>query len=239
MKTILDLLRKQPKKIKKDSLFVQIVNIYNSSNELKKLKISNYCFSLLNNARILAENLNAFYKRFNIPKNLFFPLFLKLKREYKIKQKNIKNEREKYIYERMLSLSFKTKEIIRFLNLLEKKLNKFRKTPIWNKMIYPKTKKRVSQYLKFNNIDWAVLFNNFLEELKERYKFKIEPDIKKMIHLFVLEIYDNKYNEELIIKNFRILSKKYHPDTGGNSKYFNMLKESKDNLLKKDKIAIK
>lgn len=238
MKNILQLLKKQPKKIKKNSLFIELVNIYNSSNELKSLKISNYCFYLLNKGSILPESLNPFYKRFNIPKNMFFPLFLKLKREYLTKRNLSKKERNKYIYERMIKLPVETKNIIKLLHHIEKSINNLKRTPLWNNNIYPKTKKKVDEYLKYNNIKWAILFNKFLEQLSEKYNYKINDTLKTKIDLFIIEIYDNQYNEEFIIKQFRMLSKKYHPDHGGCCEDFNILRETKDKLLQK-KVLLK
>ncbi|HOJ63861.1 MAG TPA: hypothetical protein PLE45_05520 [Spirochaetota bacterium] len=233
MKTLLQLLKKQPKKIKKNQLFIEIVNIYNFSNELKKLKISNYCFNLLNKAKILPENLNFFYKRFNLPKNSFFPLFLKLKREYILSQKQSKKEKEKYIYEKMIKLPTETKNMIKMLNSYEKKINKLNKTPLWTKIIYPTSKRKANEYLRYSNIQWAILFNKFLDELSNKYNCKIDLTIKNKIDLFILEIYNEKYTYQVIIKQFRLLSKKYHPDKGGTSLYFNILKDTKERLCSK------
>ncbi len=168
MKSILDLLKRQPKIIKKTSLFVDIVTIYNSSLELKRLKISNYCFNLLNKAKILPEKLNIFYKKFKLPKSYFFPLFLKLKKEYIDKLNKKKREKNLYIYNKMITLSENIKSFIKFFAVLEKKLNKAKKSPLWNKLIYPKSKSKVDKYLRYNNIEWVILFFNFLAELEKK-----------------------------------------------------------------------
>lgn len=234
MKYILELLKKQPKKVKINPLFFDIVNIYNSSNELKKIKISNHCCNLLNKAKILPQNLDSFYKKFKLPKNSFFPLFLKLRKEYLEKLNIKKKEKNLYIYNKMKILPQSVKFLMRLLSIIEKELNKFKKIPLWNKIIYPKSKAKVNQYLKYNNIEWSLLFNNFIAELVKKYGYKVDSEIIRKIDLFILEIEDQEYSNEAILKKFRHLCKKYHPDHGGDARYFNILKNTKDKLLKKN-----
>ena len=80
--TLLLLLQKQPKKIKKYETFTSLVLIYNQSDELKKIKLQYKSYIELNYARIEPDNLIHFYRKNKINKNIFFPMFLTLKKKY-------------------------------------------------------------------------------------------------------------------------------------------------------------
>ena len=54
---------------------------------------------------------------------------------------------------------------------------------------------------------------------------------KNKNHFDLLEIYTPEFTKENLIKNFRILCFKYHPDHGGTSQLFISLQDSKDILL--------
>ena len=91
------LLSRQPATIKKSNDYKNLLIFYNSVPGLKKIFISRKCYSLLNDARIKPENLQFFYKTYRLPKAAFFPLFLKIKSEYLKKNKEQKNQKQRFI----------------------------------------------------------------------------------------------------------------------------------------------
>ncbi|HOV15212.1 MAG TPA: hypothetical protein PK771_13065 [Spirochaetota bacterium] len=230
-KSILTLLKKQPKSLRKRVEYVRLVDIYNGSDYLKKLKISNRAFTLLNKGQVNLDNISKFYQIFKLEKHIFFINFISLRNSYLTKKKSNKTEREKYIYEKMLTLPKHTKDMIRYLASIEKKIAKKNKTTLWRKLFYPTTKRKVERVLKYNNLDWTILFFEFIDEIIKKYQTTKLNNVLKKISLYAHEIYEEKTTFEIINKQFRILLKKYHPDTGGTNQYFIILKKCKDILV--------
>ena len=238
-KRVLDLLQKQPKSIKKKQEFIKLVDIYNSSTFLKKLPLNNRAFSLLNRGKVNQENLSLFYKTFKIEANIFFPVFVSIRNKYLTERKIKKLENEKYIYQKMILLPDSTKKILKYLNVIEKKVKIDKTKKIWSKFFYPTTRTKANKVIKYNNIDWGILFFQFIDELSKRYNIQIDNKTYKKVSLFILEINEDKTTYETIKKQYRILSMKYHPDKGGNSLHFNILKNAKDKLFERNKTEIK
>ena len=232
MKKILELIKSQPKGLKKMANFIKIVDIYNSSTYLKTLKLSKKAFNLLNKGRVNIDNLDKFYKIFKIKNHIFFIEFISLKNSYISKRKSIKKEKEKYIYQNMISLPKEIKDIIKELAKIELNYAKRdKKRSFWQKTLYPTTKKGVNDFLKFNNIDWFIHFDNFISKVQKKYSVDFgNRSIKKRIALFVLGIYKTKVTVS-DIKEFRRLAMVHHPDRGGDAKSFKILQQSKELLI--------
>ena len=79
----------------------------------------------------------------------------------------------------------------------------------------------------FTRIQWIRLFFTYIERLTARYKKIDRAYGEKIVSLFVMELPIRKHTEEEIKKQYRILSKRYHPDAGGNSEYFNLLQKAR------------
>ncbi|HPO48815.1 MAG TPA: DnaJ domain-containing protein [Spirochaetota bacterium] len=238
-KKILDLLKKQPKIIKKKAEFVKLVDIYNSSNYLKKISLSIKSFSLLNSGKVNSKNISTFYKNYKIEKNIFFPVFCAIRNKYIIERRTIKLKKEKYIYQKMIALPEPLKKLLKYINAVEKKIKNDNKKGLWSKFFYPTTKNKVDKMVKYSNVQWGILIFNFLDEISKMYNVRLNVKIYKKTALFELEIYEDIVNFETIKKQYRILSMKYHPDKGGDAICFNALKNAKDILLKKREDEIK
>jgi len=245
------LLFKQPAAVKKNILFKTVADFYNSDEVLKKVFIPRICFLLLNRGKVKPENLESFYRKYALPKRAFFPLFLKLKKEY-YDNINKKNENiKKYIeagikkippfiveymnyflkYEKILSRkvsTFSNSKLTKRIPLNRKENNN---PVIWKKLIYPGTKKRIDLFLKYKTADWNDLFKKYLSELKKRYKNYDENYSKKLLSLFVFELPIKKHSEAEIKTKYRILSKKHHPDIGGDENLFKLINNAKNILL--------
>ncbi|OHD05398.1 MAG: hypothetical protein A2086_13640 [Spirochaetes bacterium GWD1_27_9] len=224
---ILYLLKKQPIKLTKTNDFQTLISIFNASTELKKAHFNRKCYSIINNCKISYQNLERFYKIFRLPKNSFFPLFFKLKKDYLNQKVKKRDEIKKYIFEKMNILPDNIKKYIRNLAKYEINIIKSKKIKVWSKILYPKTKKQANLILNYKKKDWILLFDKFSEEIKKEYKNTDEKYLQKLISLFILDLDIKKYSLEEINKQYRILSKKYHPDLGGNSYDFNLLQKAR------------
>ena len=110
----------------------------------------------------------------------------------------------------------------------EKSINSKKEFPVWNKILYPKSKKEADKLLKFTRTEWTKLFFKYVEKLKEHYKYMDGKYADKIIGLFILKLSIKKHSIETIKSQYRLLSKIYHPDAGGNSYEFNILQKAKN-----------
>jgi hypothetical protein len=229
--TIIYLLNKQPKTLQKLNDFKILLGYYHASEELKNIFFGRKCYSLLNNSKITPGKLEQFYKIYKLPKNPFFPLFLKIKKDFLNNKEKEKKKKDEYILKKMLELPDEVKTFIIYFSKYEKSLNRRKRFPIWAKFIYPQNKKIADSMLKYNKNKWINLFFKYIEHLKERYKTYNDKYANKIIALFILELPIKKHSEEEIKNQYRKLSKKHHPDLGGNSKDFNLLQKAKSIML--------
>jgi len=119
--------------------------------------------------------------------------------------------------------------------LFEKKISNNKKCTVWNTVIYPKSKRKVFQYKNYNTSDWLELINKYILLLQKKYKNSDLEYLKRLSSLFLLELPDGDYTIEELKKKYRILSKKYHPDLGGEKGYFNRVNSAYDYLVKNKK----
>jgi hypothetical protein len=228
--TILQLLKRQLKTFKKQEEFPTIVALYNSSTSLKKLKFSRKCYTYLHKADISPEHLSDFYARFDLPKHPFFPMFFKLKKEFAGHKKTSRSKKDEYILKKMNCIGNDVKTFIRYLAKYEKNLNKRKRCPEWIKTVYPKTKKQADRISRYSKLQWTELFNNYLSGLRKRYVKNDGQYGEKIVSLFILELPIKKHSADEIKKQYRLLSKKHHPDVGGDAAYFNILQHARDVL---------
>jgi hypothetical protein len=228
--SLLNLLSKQPGLIKKNNDYRNLANIYNASESLKKIRFTRKCYTLLNNCKILPGHLDDFYKTYRFPKNPFFPLFLKTKKEYLDKKKSDKKKRDEYIFKRMKSLPDDIKIYLGYLAKFERSINVRKRYPEWSITIYPGTRKKIDKLFKSSRIQWAMIFFAFIEKLGKRYNNVNLRYGNKIAALFVFELPIRKHTEEEIKARYRMLSKKYHPDAGGSGDHFNLLQKARDIL---------
>jgi len=225
------LLKYQPLELKKKSDFKYLINIYNHSDVLKKTRLRRKCYSLLQKARILPENLDRFYLFYRLPKHSFFPLFLRLKREYLNKIDTKKKEKRDYILKKMRKLPYNIQFYIKSLANYEKSLS-CNNCQIWIECFYPKTKKKVNSYFNYSLFDWLKTAENFKVLLVKRFKDIDINYFKRITSFLILDLTSDNNSIDLIKKKYRVLSKKYHPDHGGDSDYFKKIKDAYEFLIK-------
>lgn len=205
------------------------------SDILPRLRISSRCFRLLDKAQIDAENLPFFYKTYRLPQNSFFPLFLSIKRSYLAERIKWQDEREAYILKRMKALPAGKIRFIRFLADWEVSLNGRGDFPFWMNKLYPETKKRVHQYEKFSTVEWNDFFRDYLTGLLEHYHLKTEPLVERLTACSILGLIPRidplcLPDQRDILKSYRMLCRKYHPDRGGDQAQFVLLQRAREVL---------
>jgi hypothetical protein len=225
------LLSKQPESVKKNKYFKLMRDYYNSSDALKNLIISNKFYSILNKSKIIPEKIGLFYQVYKIPKNPFFPLFLKIKKEYLEKQKKNKREQIQYKLKKMKKLPEQIQDYLKEFAKYEKNLNKKNACPVWLKIIFPGSKKQADSLILLKKDDWIKIFNLYINQLKRKYLNFNENQFNNLTSLFILELPVNNTSLDIIKLQYRKLSKSYHPDSGGNSKDFNMLQNAYKSLI--------
>ena len=228
------LLKKQPKSIREFSEYLYLVSLFYSSNQLKRIRISKKCFTLLNQAKISIGKLPYFYRYFQLPEHSFFPVFLKIKQEYLLKRDEKKNQKHKFINEKLKNLDKQVKYILRILCEYEKRMNKRNKFPVWNRLIYPKSKKRLLELLQYDTLQWTKLFLAFCDEMNKYYKCKDNiTSLKSRIAIFFFNVEQEDYTPEKLKLSIRNLAKKYHPDLKGKTSDFYIYQAMKEIIVKK------
>ena len=233
--TLASLLDAQPRGLVRDSRHHLLWNHFMSSEKLQKLRISRRCYSLLNQARIKPENMKFFYRTYRLPTDPFFPLFLTVKKAWLEERQRWRDERDRAIMSGMQELPDHRRRTLRMLAELERIHHPSGANPVWDDFIFPKSKKRAGELAGFGEIEWQNLWSLFLSRLIERYGSFPESQglrIEALLMLDFNQLPDEKRPGKREVKNkFRILSRKYHPDRGGNATLFRRLKTARDLLL--------
>lgn len=231
------LLSRQPKTIRKHPHYELMISHYLASEKLQALKINRQCYRLLDKAVITVENLPNLYRSYRVPRDPFFPLFIKIKKDYLTQRLKKAEEREKYILTQMKKLSGERRRVLRFLAELEESLSPLGSRLIWEKEIYPSSRKRALEILKISDREWFALIDGYLKSLSLKYPaissrqeqlsaslfLKIIPTLNPLIFP----------SKETVNKSYRKLSRRYHPDSGGESYLFIKLQNSRDSLVNK------
>jgi hypothetical protein len=221
-----------------------MMSYYADSSKLQNLRFSRRCYSLLQHAKIAPENLHHFYRTYRLPKDPFFPLFFKIKREYLLEQQRKQEERIRYIAARMRSLPEPTLEFVKFLARFEQRCNRSGRYPVWNQQLFPKSKKRAREYLEFDLAAWLSFFRGYLECLGERYRRIDEHTREMLLACFVLQCLPEEAagdgrevwpDGERVRRQYRRLSLEHHPDRGGSGELFVELKRARDLLIGDEK----
>ncbi len=217
------LVSKQSNWFKNHRDFNLLISYYNASDVLKKLRLPRKAYIILNNCRISSNKLDDYFRFFRIPKNPFFPVFLKIKSEYL--NKNLKNKREKadYIRKVMNALDDDVMTYLKYFIKYEKNVNVRQLTPVWNKFFLPRSKKRAEEFKGYDRNRWINFFFEFIRFFNHYYNWVDKKYGEKLVALFILHLDIAKHNDDRIKSQFRILSKKYHPDAGGDNASFNNL----------------
>jgi hypothetical protein len=148
-----------------------------------------------------------------------------------------KEERRAYIAEKMRSLPGPTLSFITYLARVERtRYNRAGRCPVWDEHLFPSTKKRVHEYERYDRSRWLRFFRGYMAKLEARYRSHGPAESDRLLAYFTLQYHPQEGSGEapdprLIRRNYRRLSKLYHPDAGGDPEHFVELKRAFDSLL--------
>ena len=237
------LLKRQTAGFKKHPRYPELIYRFSVSPVIKRLRITSRCYRILNNAMIPEKNLPSFYRTYRLPKDPFFSIFIAIKSEVLEKKRSRKKAKEDWIKNEMKNVPDYLRTSMGELREFEMKLNRAGKCPEWEKTFIPATKKRVCEMKRGDIDDWTEVFDAFLERIKDRYGRSIPTRVngvsggKILLSLIVLGFPFSIAGMNIPAKNtinerYRRLSKKFHPDLGGDERHFVVLKQARDILLR-------
>lgn len=230
------LLNRQPRSLRKHRLYRAMIDHYFASQRLQTLRIPRRGYVLLDEARIEPENLHHFYRTYRLPVNPFFPLFFRVKRDYLADRDRLREERHRYIVERVRSLPPHVIATIRYIGHLERHYHGRDESPLWQKHLFPTSKKQADAYLRFTASDWVRLFGDHLARLESRYRGFTDLITSRVLASFLLELVPDSIPPRRpqlseISRTYRRLSLLHHPDRGGDAAHFIAIKRARDALL--------
>jgi hypothetical protein len=233
------LLSRQPKTIRKHPHYELMISHYLASEKLQALRINRQCYRLLDKAVITVENLPNLYRTYRVPQDPFFPLFIKIKKDYLTQRLKKAEEKEKYILAQMKKLPREKRKVLRFLAELEESISPGGRRQIWEREIYPGSRKRALEMLQISETEWSGLVDGFFESLSLKYPVISSRQEQLSASLF-LQIIPSLNpltfpSKETVNKSYRKLSRRYHPDSGGESSLFIRLQNSRDILVSRIK----
>jgi len=230
-----ELLAKQPRTLQADPAFSAVLRLFRLSPRLQSIRISRTCRTLLDRATLDPENLPQFYRTYGLPRDPFFPLFLAARKMYRKRQQDRLEQKKEFIAAVLRGLPENVRDFMRFLVLYEKSLHSGRAHPVWSSGLFPGTKKRAREYSRFDFPAWVAFFRRYLAGVEERYPVHSEARTRKFLALFILESLPEPlppYTEswENVSRNYRRLSKRYHPDLGGDANRFVLLNQAMESM---------
>ncbi len=236
--TISYLLSRQPKALQKRAGYETMLAHYNASVWLQRVRIDRRCYSLLNGAKIEAHNLHHFYRTYRLPADPFFPLFFSMKREYLQERARTREDRRLYILAALRSLPAPVLETIKYLGYIERHYNGAGSSPVWQKSLFPGSKKTADTYARYDTAAWLHLFREHLRLLVRRYRGFTEKEAERILACFVLELTPKQIPPPLppaadVSRSYRRLSMLHHPDRGGNPDIFIEIKHARDALAER------
>ena len=218
--SIRHLLLHQPKTLRKHSQYREMIAHYDASEQLRRLRFTRRCYTLLNQARIAPENLRHFYRTYRLPADPFFPLFFTIKRGYLAERKRVKEERHRYIVSVVRSLPSGVRNQIKYLGYLERHYNAAGLSPVWQKHLFPGSKKKADSYTRMAPTEWQRLFRDHLADLVHYYP-RLTPTVAdRVLACFVLGMVPELIPPTRplpadVARVYRRLSMLHHPDRGG------------------------
>ena len=223
------LLDREPAGFRKKAEYQTLLFHLKASRALQMLRFNRKTYSILKNARIDPDDLPRFTRSNKLFRNPFFPLYLKLKKEHLEAAREKKKKRQEYIYGIMKRQSPRIKNYLKIFRDYEKRFHP--KHPVWNAFFYPGTKKKANELSHLKDIEWAMLFFRYIEDVAVKYPRMDQVYLKKIKSLFVMELNPGPYRVEQVKLQYRKLARKYHPDQGGQDSYFDLLQKSRDILI--------
>jgi hypothetical protein len=230
------LLSRQPKSLQKQDLYAPMLRQYSTSTRLQQLRFNRRCYSLLHNARVAPHNLPHFYRTYRLPADPFFPLFLATKRAYLDHREELKHRRDRYILETLRALPPPILATIKYLGYLECHYNSRADSPVWQRYLFPGSRKAADEYRRYDQATWLLLFRRHLRRLCARYRTLSDTTADRVIACFLLgltppSIPPQNPSPREITSGYRRLSLLHHPDRGGDPALFIEIKRARDTLM--------
>lgn len=234
--TITELLSRQPKTLQKHPRYRSLMAHYYASRALQTMSVSRRCYSLLNRATVEPQNLHHFLRTYRLPADPFFPVFFTVKRDYLADRERVKEERHRYILSVMKSLPEDVRARIRYLGFLERRFNAAGLSPVWQKELFPGSRKRADEYARYGAAAWNALFRRHLDALVRRYRDLSDSIVNRVYACFVLDLIPehippSRPAQAAVLRSYRRLSLLHHPDRGGEPSMFIEIKRARDLLL--------
>ena len=209
---------------------------YHASEALGRLRMSRRCYGLLANARIAPHNLPVFYRTYRLPDSPFFPLFLSVKRSYLAERERINAARHDYVLSRMRALPRPTLTWIKYMGHLERAYNAAGLSPLWQKHLFPTSKKRADGYSRFSEAEWLATYRQHLSRLQARYPTLKEIIVDRVYACIVIGLVPDRVPPvrppaTTVNRCYRRQSLLHHPDRGGDPAVFIAIKEARDTLI--------
>ena len=229
------LLDKQPKSLRKHHLYEAMMHCYRESPALRRVRMSRRCYSLLQHARIAPENLHHFYRTYRLPRNEFFALFLRIRREYLAERARKQARRREEIRGIVRTLPEPVLAFFKYLGYLEDHYNYAGVHPLWQSKLFPSSKKTARTYTEYTPLQWIELFRRHLVSLEHRYRRFDEATGQRLLACYILECVPQRVpptwpHRSQVNRNYRRLSLRHHPDRGGDPRMFIQLKRARDTL---------
>lgn len=237
-KSLRALIERQPKTFARREEYGVLITLLRNSARLQALRVSPRCWSLLNTATIDPDNLYHFYRTYSLPEHPFFPLFLRLKREYFAERERVKAERRVAIRRIVQTCPDHALVFLRYLGHLEDHLNAADEHPLWQTRLYPSSRKAARSAVKRSTLDWICVYREHLNALASHYRGFSEREARVLLSAFVLgcgpyEIPPRPPDARSVARAYRRESLRHHPDRGGDAAVFIELKNARDILKSK------
>ncbi len=237
--SLADLLARQPRTVQKVSEYAMLRAYLENSPELRRVRVTSRTFAALNSARIGPDNLENYFRTRRLPRHPFVPTFLTVKSRYVAHRARLAAERKRYIMERMRALPTPVVDLVRYLGYLEEYYSTAGAHPVWQRNLFPATKKKVDEYARLTPTAWIGVFRTHLELLEKNYRMHSTTTTESLIACFVLEMVPTRIPSERVppesVKSrYRLLSLRHHPDRGGDAAAFRAIKAARDVLLSSD-----
>jgi hypothetical protein len=164
---------------------------------------------------------------------------LTIKRDYFAEREAQAEARRQYIIKTIRSLDPPVLELFRYLGHLERHYNRKKISPLWQKHLFPSTKKLANKYATTSRAEWIRVFREHLLLLQSHYRALNDGIVERILARFVLELPLELYPPPTpplaeIKRHYRAVSLKYHPDRGGDAALFRAAKWAYDALASRE-----
>jgi hypothetical protein len=139
----------------------------------------------------------------------------------------------------MRTLPPEVRNQIKYLGYLERYYNAAGFSPVWQKHLFPGSKKKADAYTRMVPTEWQRLFRDHLALLVRRYPRLTRAIADRVLACFVLGMVPELIPPARplpaeVARTYRRLSMLHHPDRGGDPALFISIKRARDVLAGAD-----